>query len=73
MSAPAEHPFLEARHVDDLTDAIRSLTRTIAAASNNHRELMDATRAVAEILRDIRRTADTMLELARAGANGAAL
>jgi hypothetical protein len=68
---PDQHPFITARHVDNLTEAIRSLDRHIAAGAHNHREHMDAMRAQSEILRDLRKTADMMLEImVRATSNG---
>lgn len=46
MSAVPDQPFLEARHIDDLTTAVRALNTTIARAeearSRDHRALLAA-------------------------------
>lgn len=44
MKTLPEHPFLEAHHVDNLTDAVKSLTRAIAhltdAEKSHHRDTL---------------------------------
>jgi hypothetical protein len=62
IDSDEDHPLLTSRHVDNLDESIRALTRIIALGAQHHREMMDAVRAQTEILRDIRRTADAMLD-----------
>lgn len=71
MSDPADHPFLTARHVDDLTDAIRALTMQLAAAARHHQETLDIQRRQLEVLADIRDSTDALRDvLVKANTNG---
>jgi hypothetical protein len=55
MSAAAqEHPFLTARHVDDLTDAVRGLTHQLVEAGRQHQTQLDISRRQLEVLASIR-------------------
>jgi hypothetical protein len=63
MSAPAEHQFLEARHVDDLTDAVKSLVRMMSEASRNFQTSLDMQRRTLEVLRDIRDSTNALQEV----------
>ncbi len=68
-----EHPFLEARHVDDLTDAVKALTRLMADASRHHQEQLDMQRRTLEVLRDIRDSTNALQEvITRQHTNGTA-
>lgn len=62
-AAAAEHPFITARHVDDLTDAVRGLSRLIADAARNHQEAIDMARRTLEVLRDIRDSTNALQEV----------
>jgi hypothetical protein len=67
-----DHPFLTSRHIDDLTEAVRALTRQITAGAQNHRESIDMQRRQLEVLVDIRTTAEMLAKvLMHANTNGA--
>ena len=70
MSA-SDHPFLTARHVDDLTAAIRALVMQMAEAARHHQEALDMHRRQLEVLRDIRESTDALREvIVKARTNG---
>jgi hypothetical protein len=52
MSSPAEHPLLEVRHVENLTDAVRSLTHRLADGDRHHQQSLDLQRRQLEIARE---------------------
>ncbi len=67
-----EHPFLTARHVDDLTDAVRALTMQLAEAARHHQQSIDMQRRQLEVLADIRDSANALREvIVRQRTNGA--
>lgn len=65
MSAIAseEHPLLTARHVDDLTDAVRALTRQLLAGAQHYQESLDMQRRQLEVLRSICESTDALREV----------
>jgi hypothetical protein len=71
---PAEHPFLTARHIDDLTDAVHTLVRTMTLASA---ALQRSTAALLAATEQIARNTDNlpalMEVLMRKAVNGDAL
>jgi hypothetical protein len=52
MSTSADHPLLEARHVDDLTGAVRSLTLQLVAAGAREQRSLDAQHRQLELMRE---------------------
>lgn len=70
---PDQHPFITARHVDDLTDAIRGLSRQMADAAHHHQQAIDMQRRQLEVQRDIRDSVDALREvIVHARTNGTA-
>ncbi len=66
------HPFLTARHVDDLTDAVRALAMQMAEAGRHHQQSIDMQRRQLEVLADIRDCTNALREvIVRARTNGA--
>lgn len=63
MAAPAEHPFIEARHVDDLTDAVRKLTHQLVEAGRHHQQALDVQRRQLELMRGISESVDALREV----------
>jgi hypothetical protein len=59
----ADHPFLTARHVDDLTDAVRALTHHLTEAARNHQQSLDMQRRTLEVLADIRDSTNALQEV----------
>jgi hypothetical protein len=63
MAAPAEHPFLTARHVDDLTDAVRKLTHEMGETRRQHQQGLDIERRMLEVMRGISESVDALREV----------
>ena len=51
MANGDDHPFLTARHVDDLTSAVKTLTRTIVQLGETAQKQLAATRELNGLLR----------------------
>jgi uncharacterized protein Yka (UPF0111/DUF47 family) len=64
MSAqPEDHPFLTARHVDDLTDAVRALTHQLTLGASQSQQALDLQRRMLEVMRDIRDSTNALQEV----------
>jgi hypothetical protein len=64
MTSRAEqHPFLEARHVDDLTDAVRALAHQTAEGNRLQQVGIDMQRRMLEVLADIRDSTNALQEV----------
>jgi hypothetical protein len=73
MAAPAEHPFLTARHVDDLTDAVRKLTHSMDETRRQHQQGLDIERRMLDVMRGISTSVDALREvIVKAKTNGSA-
>lgn len=71
MIDPDQHPFITARHVDDLTEAIRSLSKHIASQAQNHQESIDMLRRQLEMQRETRDITEKLVKaLTYATTNG---
>jgi hypothetical protein len=68
-----DHPFLTSRHIDDLTEAIRNLSRLITQQSQHHHESIDMQRRQLEVQRETRDATEKLLKaLTYSHTNGAA-
>ncbi len=71
MIDPDQHPFITARHVDELTGAIKTLAKHIAAGAQNHQESIDMARRQLEMQRETRDLTEKLLKaLTYASTNG---
>lgn len=68
-----DHPFLTARHVDNLTESVKALNRVIVDLAVAQREALKATRELAALLRALQpTTSDTQPTVQPANAAPAA-
>ncbi len=66
-----EHPFLTARHVDDMTDAVRALNHRLEIGERQLQQILDVMRRQLEVSARMANSMDDIRDiLMRAHSNG---